>query len=47
MLLVLAALVPPYVVPYRNAVVWHKRRIDAALVGGSLLLLEAVIYLLA
>ena len=46
LLLIGAAFVPPNVLPYRKAVAWHDRRVDVASLGGSLLLVEVVIYML-
>jgi hypothetical protein len=45
-LLILAALVPLDVVPLSVVNVWQEQRTDVAFLGGSILLVEAVIYVL-
>lgn len=46
-LLILASIVPLYeFVPYRVALAWHDRRVGIGILGGSLLVLALVFYVL-
>ena len=41
-----AALVPPHAVPHRMSLVWKDVRVNVGLLAGSILLVEALLYLL-